>query len=406
MPSSLRARADDDHEAEHEQRVGEDRADDRELRDDDLARRQREDHDEELGQVAQRRLEHAGDRGPEVLADLLGRERDTQASPASAKPATTKATIRPAPAVVQHAAPAGTAPRSPPSRSRRRGVTSRRPPCSFRASFVRATLSSATLRSRTDGRRDLDALVLAQELERLVERELPVRHEPHEHLGRRGADVGQVLLLDRVDVEVLGARVLADDHALVDLLAGPDEHRPALLQVHQRELRRGAAAVGDERAGRPRAQLARPRLPAVEDVVEQAGAARLGEELGAEADQAARGHEVLHPHPAGAVVDHLLEPALAQREQLRDHADVVVGHVDRQPLDRLVRLAVDLAREHLRLADGELEALAAHQLDEHGELQLAAALDLPRVRPLRSGSRAGRRCRRAPGRAGRAPGAR
>jgi hypothetical protein len=49
---------------------------------------------------------------------------------------------------------------------------------------------------------------------------------------------------------------------------------------------------------------------------------------------------------------------------------------------RLVPLAVELARDDLRLADGELEALAAHQLDEHRELELAAALHLPRVRPL------------------------
>ena len=97
---------------------------------------------------------------------------------------------------------------------------------------------------------------------------------------------------------------------------------------------------------------------------------------------AAGRHEVLEPHPAGAVVDHLLHPALAQGEQLREHADVLLGRVDREPLDRLVHLAVDLARHDLRLADRELEALAAHQLDEHRELQLAAALHLPGVRPL------------------------
>ena len=67
-------------------------------------------------------------------------------------------------------------------------------------------------------------------------------------------------------------------------------------------------------------------------------AARLGEELGAEADQPARGDEEVEPHPAGAVVDHVLHPALAQREHLRDHAEEVLGHVDRQPLDRLVQL--------------------------------------------------------------------
>ena len=67
-------------------------------------------------------------------------------------------------------------------------------------------------------------------------------------------------------------------------------------------------------------------------------------------------------------------------KQLGDDADVLLRDVDRDPLDRLVPLAVDLLREHLGLADGELEALAAHQLDEHGELQLASALHLPGVR--------------------------
>ena len=47
-PSGARRAPDHDHEAEHEQRVGEDRADDRRLRDDELALLQREDHDEQL----------------------------------------------------------------------------------------------------------------------------------------------------------------------------------------------------------------------------------------------------------------------------------------------------------------------------------------------------------------------
>jgi hypothetical protein len=73
--------------------------------------------------------------------------------------------------------------------------------------------------------------------------------------------------------------------------------------------------------------------------------------------------------------------ALAQREQLRDDADVSSGtSIATRSTARA--LAVDLAGQHLRLADGELEAFAAHQLDEHRELQLAAALHLPRVRPL------------------------
>ena len=38
--------------------------------------------------------------------------------------------------------------------------------------------------------------------------------------------------------------------------------------------------------------------------------------------------------------------------------------------------------DHLRLADGQLEALAAHLLDQDGQRQLAAALHLPGVGPL------------------------
>ena len=94
------------------------------------------------------------------------------------------------------------------------------------------------------------------------------------------------------------------------------------------------------------------------------------------------GHHVLQPDPAGAVVDHLLHAALAQGHELGDDAEVVLGDVDRQPLDRLVDLAVDIAGHDLRLADRELEALAPHHLDQDGQLQLAAALHLPGVRPL------------------------
>ena len=119
--------------------------------------------------------------------------------------------------------------------------------------------------------------------------------------------------------------------------------------------------------------LALPRLVAVEEVVEQAGAARVGEELAAEADEAARRDAELEADAAGAVVRHVRHAALAQRERLRDDADVVLGAVDDELLHRLVALAVDLARDDLGLADRELEALAAHRLDEDRHLQLAAA---------------------------------
>ena len=140
------------------------------------------------------------------------------------------------------------------------------------------------------------------------------------------------------------------------------------------------SATSEPRCAGP--DLAGPRLVPLVDVVEHRRAAGLGHQLGAEADQAAGRHEELEAHPAGAVVDDLLHAPLAEGEELGDDAEELVGHVDGDPVDGLVDDAVDLAGEHLGLADGELEALPAHHLDEHGELQLAAALHLPGVGPL------------------------
>ena len=82
------------------------------------------------------------------------------------------------------------------------------------------------------------------------------------------------------------------------------------------------------------------------------------------------------------MVDHVLHAALAGGQELGDGAEVLLGDVDRDPLDRLVALAVDLLGHDLGLADGELEALTAHRLDEHRELQFATGLDLPGVGTL------------------------
>ena len=117
-------------------------------------------------------------------------------------------------------------------------------------------------------------------------------------------------------------------------------------------------------------------------MVQQTGAASLGEELRPEADEPPRRHPEVEPDPTGAVIDHLLHAALAQRHELRHHAEVVLRDLDRQSFDGLVQLAVHLPGDDLRLADRQLEALAPHRLDEHCELELTAPLDLPRVGAL------------------------
>ena len=83
------------------------------------------------------------------------------------------------------------------------------------------------------------------------------------------------------------------------------------------------------------------------------------------------------------MVNHLLHAALADTEQLDYDTRKFFWHVDRQALHRLMTLAVNHARHNLRLTDGQFETFTTHRFDEHSQLQLAAALDLPRIRALR-----------------------
>src|SRR5262249_32680666 len=97
-------------------------------------------------------------------------------------------------------------------------------------------------------RRDLEQFVLADPLETLFEVHDPRRRELDALVRRRRAHVGELLFLRDVDVEVVVARVLADDLSLVHLLARADEHHPARLQVVDGVPRRAPRAVRDERA--------------------------------------------------------------------------------------------------------------------------------------------------------------
>ena len=103
-----------------------------------------------------------------------------------------------------------------------------------------------------------------------------------------------------------------------------------------------------------------------------------------------------HPQPAGAVVHERLRPPLAEREELRDHPEVLLGYIDRDVLHRFVHLAVDDPCDTLR-SDGELEGFgAAFCSIRTGELELSTSLNLPTLPAARSEGRGARRCRRAP----------
>src|SRR5215210_2933859 len=78
---------------------------------------------------------------------------------------------------------------------------------------------------------DLDELVLTNIFEGLLERQLAQGREVEGVVGAGGADVGELLVLANVDVEVVLTAVLANDHADVDFGRRSDKEAAALLEL-------------------------------------------------------------------------------------------------------------------------------------------------------------------------------
>src|SRR6266567_889531 len=76
----------------------------------------------------------------------------------------------------------------------------------------------------------LHQLVVVDELQRLLQGKVTRRRQLDGVVGAGGTDVGQLLTLAGVDVQVVVLGVLADDHPAVDLHAGADEEGASRLQ--------------------------------------------------------------------------------------------------------------------------------------------------------------------------------
>ncbi len=226
------------------------------------------------------------------------------------------------------------------ARQATRRAASERPYSGCFFHFERWLADEDPLAQADRGRDHLHELVLLDELERLLEVELAVRCEPDRLVGRRGPHVRELLLLRDVHVHVVGPGVLAHDHPLVDGGPGPDEQLAAVLHVRERVGRRVAAAIGHQHARLAAGDLALPLDPALEDAVHDRRAARVGEQLRADSDQAAGRDREVDAHAAGAVVHHLRHLALAQRHLLEHDAHVGLGQVDAEELERLLAHAV------------------------------------------------------------------
>src|ERR1035437_2150148 len=229
-------------------------------------------------------------------------------------------------------------------------------------------------------RRDLDQLFLVDPFQRRVQRRNAWRRKPNRFIVARRAHVAEFFFTACVDGQVYLTGILADDHPFVNRLTGSDEEYPALLQMEDRVSRGSALAIGNHRPVGARTNRSRPRRVAVEQRIHQAVAAGAFEKSAAKPDQAARGDVVFQAHPVARMGDHRAHLALAPRERLRDHADVFRRDVDHEHLHRLEYLAAGLLGDDGGLRDLHLVAFAAHGLDNHRELQFAAAHHAPGLR--------------------------
>src|SRR5690606_8389132 len=104
-----------------------------------------------------------------------------------------------------------------------RSIDPGRPPSSGLLLAPPLVLAQQFLPQADARRRDLDELVVVDELERLLEREADRRRQQDVLVVRGGADVRQVLLARGIHRQVVSPAVYADDHPFVDLVAGADE---------------------------------------------------------------------------------------------------------------------------------------------------------------------------------------
>src|SRR5258708_40235317 len=120
-------------------------------------------------------------------------------------------------------------------------------------------------------RRDLEELVVPEEVQGLFQAQSRSRSQPHGDVGRGRAYVRLLLLAADIDPDVPRPLLDADDHAFVHLFAGLDESGAALLRARQPEGQRLAGGRGRQRAVALLAELAEERAVAHADRAHQTG---------------------------------------------------------------------------------------------------------------------------------------
>ena len=119
-------------------------------------------------------------------------------------------------------------------------------------------------------------------------------------------------------------------------------------------------------------------------MIEQAGTGCRRQILRSKADESAGRYPVLQSHAAPSIGDRGQQLAFTLGQPAHDGALIIFLEVDSQLFPRFAAHAADLALDDLGPGDREFKALSAHGLDQHREVQLAAARDAKFIRVRRA----------------------
>src|ERR1022692_4198264 len=224
-------------------------------------------------------------------------------------------------------------------------------------------------------RRGFDVFIYVNVFQRAFEAKLERGAELDAFTVALRTHVGEALFLDGIDGYVVLAGVFTNDHADINHLAGPDHQASAFLHHVQRVVGGFAGIHADERTVLARRDFAAILAIFVEEMAHHAHALGRVDEVGLEADESAHRHERLHGDNVADVI-HVRDLRFSSGKVFHDHAEVFAGNFHEQLLDGFERVAVGvLLPEHFRPGDEDFVALAAHLLDEDGDLHLTASTD-------------------------------
>src|ERR1700744_1944235 len=101
-----------------------------------------------------------------------------------------------------------------------------------------------------------------------------------------GTDIGQLLALEHVDLKVIAAGMLADDHATINLPARLDHHPAPVLQFPHRVSHRVALVGPEQHTVAPTDDFTAMRTIGMKKPIHDSSATSIGQKFAPVADQA------------------------------------------------------------------------------------------------------------------------